>query len=100
MVDTLNPYEIKRRLTEAKAALHSEYGLTRIGLFGSWLRGEQRPDSDIDLLVELERPIGLFRFHRLEQDLSRLLGRPVDLVTPGALKPHIGAEILSTVTDV
>jgi len=92
--------EIRQRLTESRAALRDDYGLKRIGLFGSCLRGEQRPDSDVDLLVELERPIGLFRFQRLERELSRLLGRPVDLVTPAALKPHIGAEILRTVVDV
>lgn len=100
MHEPLGPEELTRRLAEAKPALRDKYGLARIGLFGSWARGEQGPDSDVDLLVELERPIGLFAFQRLEDELTHLLGCRVDLVTPGALKPHIGAEILRSVRNV
>lgn len=100
MADSASLDAIKSRLAASRDTLRHEYGLQRIGLFGSCLRGEQRPDSDIDLLIELEHPIGLFRFQRLQGELARLLGRPVDLVTRGALKPHIGAEILRTVVVV
>lgn len=63
--------------------------------FGSVVRGEARADSDIDILVEFSRPIGLLAFVRLKNRLSELLGRPVDLVTPDALKPPLRDGILS-----
>ena len=87
-------------LSARKPALLREYGLTRIGVFGSFARGEQGPESDVDLLVELARPIGLFRFQRLENELAELLSRRVDLVTRAALKPSIGARILDELKDV
>jgi hypothetical protein len=100
MAQALDLESIRHRLADSREALRLEYGLKHIGLFGSCRRGEARSDSDVDLLVELDRPIGLFRFLRMQRELAQLLGRPVDLVTPGALKPHIGAEILRTVVDV
>jgi hypothetical protein len=91
--------EIKEILAADMECLCKEYGVERIGLFGSYARNEQRPDSDIDLLVEFasNRPIGLFRFIHLKNHLSDLLGTKVDLVTPGALKPVIGEQILNEV---
>lgn len=53
-----------------------------------------RPDSDVDLLVEFSRPIGLFEFVRLQRELSQILGHRVDLVTPAALKPQLRDRIL------
>lgn len=96
----MNLESVRQRLATSREDLLRDYGLRRIGLFGSCLRGDDRPDSDVDLLVELDRPIGLFKFQRLQNELTHLLGHPVDLVTPNALKPHIGAEILRTVVDV
>ena len=69
------------------------YGVKRIALFGSMVRGEETSDSDIDILVELkppsERPpIGL-RWFGLEQELEQILGRKVDLVSQAALSPYI-----------
>jgi len=64
-------------------------------LFGSVVRGEARADSDIDILVEFSRPIGLLAFVGLKNRLAELLGRPVDLVTPEALKPRLRQGILS-----
>ena len=61
------------------------------------LRGEATPDSDIDILVEIERPIGFFRYLDLEELLGEWLGNKVDLVTRAALKPHIGRRILEEV---
>jgi hypothetical protein len=65
-----------------------EFSVKSISVFGSVVRGDERPDSDVDLLVELEPDarIGFFAFARLQRRLSELLGRPVDLVTPDA--PH------------
>ena len=71
-----------------------EFGVSRLSLFGSFARGEGRHDSDIDLLVEFNRPVGLFEFVRLQRRLAELLGHRVDLVTPAALKPQLRERIL------
>jgi len=84
------PIEILR-LHEAEL---QEAGVKSLKLFGSVVRGEARPESDIDILVEFSRPIGLLAFIRLKQRLAELLGRPVDLVTPDALKPPLRDGIL------
>ena len=65
-----------------------------IGVFGSYVRGDQDSKSDLDMLVEVRRPVGFVKFIRLENHLSQLLGVKVDLVTKKALKPHIGRRIL------
>ncbi|MDO8531202.1 MAG: nucleotidyltransferase family protein [Dehalococcoidia bacterium] len=65
-----------------------------LALFGSFARDEAGPDSDVDILVEFERPVGLFTFIRLQQYLEGLLGRRVDLVTPDALKQRMRSHIL------
>ena len=72
-----------------------EAGVKSLRLFGSVVRGEARPGSDIDILVEFSRPVGLLAFVRLKNRLAELLGRPVDLVTPEALKPPLRDGILS-----
>ena len=80
--------------------MRSEFGVIEVGIFGSVVRGEQDAGSDIDILVEFERPIGFVRFMRLEKRLAELVGMPVDLVTKKALKPHIGKRILQEVRYV
>jgi uncharacterized protein len=70
------------------------FGVRSLSLFGSVARGDQRPDSDIDILVEFERVGGLFEFVRLKNYLEATLGHPVDLVTPEALKPQLRERIL------
>ena len=70
------------------------FGVAHLSLFGSFARDEGREDSDVDLLVEFRRPIGLFEFVRLQRELGELLGHPVDLVTPAALKPQLRDRIL------
>ena len=78
--------------------IFSEYHIKSLGLFGSFVRGEQRPKSDIDILVEFEDDeIDLFEFIRLRNHLSDRLGRKVDLVMKDSLKPHIGKQILNEV---
>jgi uncharacterized protein len=91
--------EIKRALAAQKPLLVEKYGVIVLGVFGSYVRGEQRPDSDLDLLVELERParIGLMGLVELEQTLSDLLGVEVDVAIRENLKPRIGEHILQEV---
>lgn len=91
---------IIRIIAESKEQLRSEFGVIGIGIFGSVVRGEHGAGSDVDILVEFERPIGFVRFLRLEKRLTELVGMPVDLVTRKALKPHIGKRILQEVRYV
>jgi predicted nucleotidyltransferase len=91
--------EIKQVLQAQKPYLAAKYGVTEIGIFGSYVRGEQRPDSDLDVLIEVERPprIGLIGLVELELYLSELLGVKVDLAIKKNLKPRIGKRILQEV---
>ncbi len=72
----------------------ARYGVRRAGLFGSVVRGELSRRSDIDILLELERPIGLFEFVGLKLELEESLGRKVDLVEYDSIKPLLRERIL------
>ena len=87
-------------LNQALPRLREEYGVASLGLFGSYRRGEQRPDSDLDILVTFTITPGLLRLIALENHLSDLLGVKVDLVLRDSLKPHIGRRILEEVVPV
>ncbi|MBI4676484.1 MAG: nucleotidyltransferase family protein [Elusimicrobia bacterium] len=89
-----------RTLKAHMPELSREFGVKKAGIFGSYARGEQVGNSDLDVLVEFRSPIGLFRFMDLEERLRRLLGVKVDLVSVGALKPRIGRCILREVVFV
>ncbi|MGA3099083.1 MAG: nucleotidyltransferase family protein [Bryobacteraceae bacterium] len=85
------------QVDEAKLAdLCRRYYVRELSLFGSAVRGEMRPDSDIDVMVEFDPSarIGLLRFESLSEDLAALLGRKVDLVTKRGLKPWIRPHAL------
>jgi uncharacterized protein len=85
--------EIARVLQENREEL-SAFGVASVSVFGSAARGEATSSSDIDLLVELARPMGIFEFVRLQNRLQLLLDSRVDLVTPDALHPELRASIL------
>ncbi len=91
---------IRNILAAHKEELRTRYHIDTIGIFGSYVRDEADEESDIDLLVEFERPIGFFKFLECEEYLSELLGAPVDLVSKKALKPYIGNHILNEVVTV
>lgn len=71
----------------------SEFGISRLAVFGSVARGEDGPDSDIDLLARFNRPIGLPELIRLEDRFEKELGRRVDLGTEGDLHPLIESRV-------
>ena len=89
--------EIQKCLRTHKKELKKNYKVKEIGIFGSYIRGDQKEKSDLDVLVDFDETIGLFRFVALERYLSRLLGVKVDLVMKSALKPRIGKRILNEV---
>lgn len=92
--------EIRSRLREVKPRLTEEYGVAEIGVFGSYVRGEQTEGSDIDILVRFEEPIGLMRFVGLQEDLADALGVDVDLTTPASLKPWMRGRVEDEVVPV
>jgi len=91
---------MKQVLMERKEFLGARFKVRRIGIFGSWVRNEQKKGSDIDILVEFDGPVGLLDFVALENYLSGLLGIKVDLVMKSALKQRIGERILKEVVYV
>lgn len=87
---------IEECLAESKKVLHEQFGVEKIGYFGSYARNEQKQTSDIDILIELGKPIGL-EFLDIKYYLEEKLGIPVDLVTVNALKPQMKDQILKEV---
>jgi predicted nucleotidyltransferase len=77
--------EIRAILTQHRQVLRERYGVQELALFGSYARGEQAPLSDVDILVQVRRPIGL-KFFELWNYLEEILGLKVDLLTPEALQ--------------
>lgn len=92
--------EITAALQSRLPYLRQTYGVLSLGVFGSYAAGQAGPGSDLDLLVEFDRPPTLFQFVRLERQLSQLLGVKVDLAMKSALKPEIGRRILRQGTPV
>jgi predicted nucleotidyltransferase len=90
---------ILSKLTELKPTLYKDYSVKEIGLFGSFSDETFSDDSDIDLLVEFEKPIG-WKYFSLEIYLEGIFGRKIDLVTKNALKRQIKDRILKQVNYV
>jgi len=94
--------EIKEKLRELEPHLKERFGIKRIGIFGSYVRGEQKRKSDLDILVEFEdsADLSLLDFIGLENYLSELLGVKVDLAEKSTLKPRIGKHILRELVKI
>lgn len=92
--------EVISTLRAQRAALHERFGVARLTLFGSVARDEAVQTSDVDLLVEFDKPVGLFSFLELQHHLETLLGRAVDLGTPQSLKPRLRARVLAETVRV
>jgi len=89
--------EIKRILQQHKEELKAKYKVEEIGVFGSYVRGQQKKRSDIDILVEFEVVPGLLKFIELEDYLSKLLGIKVDLVRKSSIRKELRDTILQEV---
>ncbi len=94
---------VLRRLRESYPQLREQYGIRKISLFGSFARGTAGEASDVDLIVEFQRPIGL-RFVELVEYLEELLERKVDVLTPAGLRgirpPHVVRQIEEKIIEV
>jgi predicted nucleotidyltransferase len=95
---TVKPYITKLRRN--KRSLSTNYGIKSLGIFGSYVRGEQRRGSDLDVLVSFSEVPSMLGFIRLERHLSEILGIKVDLVIEDSLKPRVGDRILSEVVRI
>ena len=89
----MNRQAILERLNAEAPGLRRKYGVKSLGVFGSMARGDDREDSDVDILVTFEGPATFDDFMGLKLDLEDLLGRRVDLGTPGTLRPEMRAEV-------
>ena len=95
----LTSEEIENRLTALKPMLYRNFSVSKIGYFGSFSRNEQTEDSDIDILVDFEKPLG-WEFFDLHDLLEKELNTKIDLVSTKALKQQLRDIILSQVKYV
>ena len=92
--------DIKNKLTALKSELHERFGVSEIGVFGSWVRGEQTAESDIDLLVDFDKRVSLFDILELQYYFEDIFLRKVDIAPKDSLRKHIGPYILAEVETV
>lgn len=86
--------EVIEILQRQKAELAERFGVKSLALFGSVARNQATPSSDVDLLVEFDRPVGYFGLFALQDHLERLLQCRVDLGTPNSLKPRVREQVM------
>ena len=89
----MNRQSILDLLNAEAPALRRKYAVKSLAVFGSMARGDDRDESDVNILVTFEGPADFDRFMGLKLDLEDLFGRRVDLLTPKSLRPEIRAEI-------
>ena len=92
--------DIRESIANHKDEIKKSYKVKSIGIFGSYVRGEAKKGSDLDILIEYDETPGLFDFVKLKNYLSELLGLNVDLVMKSALKPRLGKQILDEVITI
>jgi len=92
--------EINKKLEKLKPSLEEKFKVKTMGIFGSYIKGEEKEKSDLDILVEFDEPVSLLKFIELENCLSDSIGVKVDLVMKSALKPRIGKHILKEVVTI
>ena len=92
--------QIKKKLKEIMPLIEKEYNVKNMEIFGSYIRGEQKKGSDLDILVEFHETIDLFKYIELENYLSEKLSVKVDLIMKDTLKPRIKDRILNEAIPV
>jgi predicted nucleotidyltransferase len=93
MLITQNP-RFKLIYTALKPYI-AEFGISKIAVFGSYAKGEDKPDSDIDIIVDMTNNFGIYKFIGLKQSLEETLGKRVDLVEPQCIEPLIKDDVLA-----
>ena len=81
-------------LTQQISPILAANDVTFAGVFGSYARGEERQESDIDILIEVRRPFGFFKFSQLKRELEAVLQKKVDLATPNSLNKFIKPQAM------
>jgi predicted nucleotidyltransferase len=81
--------QAKQRLFSEIAEFLKSRGATKVAVFGSYVRDEETPKSDIDVIIDFERPMGLLEFIGIQQDLSEKIGFNVDLLTEDGISPYL-----------
>ncbi len=94
--------QIEEKLIEAIENDPHRKDIRKVSLFGSYVYGQPREDSDVDVLVEFEpdAPIGLFEFVRIQRRLSEFSGKKIDLLTPSALSKYFRDEVLANAKTI
>lgn len=92
----MNNEKLNIQLKELKNELQEKFSVSKLGVFGSYARNEQNENSDIDILIELEKPIG-WKFFTLNDFLSKKLGKKIDLTTENGLRKELREEIMRSV---
>ncbi|OGW66813.1 MAG: nucleotidyltransferase [Nitrospirae bacterium RIFCSPHIGHO2_02_FULL_40_19] len=92
--------EIKKILKRHKAEVQERYNVRELGIFGSFVRGEQKKRSDIDILVEFSELPDVFLLIDLEDHLRKILKKKVDLVRKGAIRPELKGIIAKEVVYI
>ncbi|NUO83355.1 nucleotidyltransferase family protein [candidate division KSB1 bacterium] len=92
--------QVFNTLRQQLPELRARYGVRSLGIFGSFVRGDQKKRSDLDVLVEFHETPDLFQFLDLKEDLRNILGIKIDLVSKASLRGKIGTRILDEVVQV
>jgi len=92
---TASRKRVLRTITSVAVPLMKQRGVVKAGIFGSYARGEQKKESDVDILIQPRKGVGYFELIRLERELMLALGRKVDLVTYRSLHPLLRDRILN-----
>jgi predicted nucleotidyltransferase len=90
--------KVLKLLREDYPLLATQYGVKKMGIFGSYAKGVPEETSDVDIIIEFERPIG-FKFIELVEHLEQLLGRKVDVLTPAGLQGIRVARVAQDITE-
>lgn len=93
-----NLVEIRDILTKNKGIIQENYKVKKIGIFGSYVRGEQKEDSDLDIIVDFSEPVSLLKLVNFENFLQNITGVKVDVVPEGDIRPELRNNILNEVS--
>jgi len=90
----------RRKVLKIIVARLKKEGAKRIALFGSYSRGEERKDSDVDIIVEFSKPKSLLEFVGIEQELSEKTGKKIDLLTENSISPYLIDRVKKEMVDI